>query len=225
MKKLLITSMIILLAFTSLLPYKAQGKEITQSNVEILIPEKVLKNVPDEIRAMLSGKTISKEQYELYIELLESESKLTIDPEQQGSLITPLASKINPSNCQYDLGSNYCFRIDPANSSTKEPYHVHIYQKKVHYYCMRLDNFKPCDANKNKVEKFNDLPDSVKEGVMGNKKVQERVKVYNPNAQKWSDSIPFIKTLAISVIVVALVVTPIPGDEYVAWAYFLRAIA
>gem|GEM_PF-5825152 len=42
--------------------------------------------------------------------------------------------------------------------------------------------------------------------------------------QKWSDNIPFIKTLAISAIIVALVVTPIQGDEYVAWAYFLRAI-
>ncbi|AHN24344.1 hypothetical protein T479_15485 [Lysinibacillus varians] len=51
------------------------------------------------------------------------------------------------------------------------------------------------------------------------------IKVYSPDAQKWSDNIPFIKTLAISAIVVALVVTPIPGDEYVAWAYFLRAIA
>ena len=90
---------------------------------------------------------------------------------------------------------------------------------------MRLDNFKPCDAGKNKVSKFDDLPTAVKEGVMGNKKVQERVKIYNPDAQKWSKSIPFIKTLAISVIVVALVVTPIPGDEYVAWACFLRAIA
>jgi len=90
---------------------------------------------------------------------------------------------------------------------------------------MRLDNFGPCDQKNNTVSTFDDLPKDVKIGVMGNAKVKERVKIYNPNAQNWADAIPFITTLAIGVIVVALVLTPIPADEYVAWAYFLKAIA
>lgn len=171
---------------------------------------------------MIMGKKITQEQYDLYLELVEKESNSTLpnSPEE----ITPFASNVNPKNCTYDLGSNYCFRIDPANSSTKEPYHVHIYKKQVHYYCMRLDNLKECDKSKNQVHKFDDLPEIVKIGVMENKKVQERVIAYNPSAPKWASNIPLIKTLAISVIVLALVATPIPGDEYIAWAYLLRAL-
>lgn len=223
MKKIIATLMILVLTISMLplSPNKVKAAEIETEKMDI--PQEVLNSLPEEIQSMLSGEKITKEQYELYLELIEKEKN---EGDNSSSVeITPFASNVNPANCQYDLGSNYCFRIDSQNSSTGEPYHIHIYKKKVHIYCMRLDNFKECDKNKNDVHKFDDLPNVVKEGVMAHKKVQERVKVYNPDAQKWSDSIPFIKSLAISVIVVALVVTPIPGDEYVAWAYFLRAIA
>ncbi|MGF9975918.1 hypothetical protein [Viridibacillus arvi] len=88
-----------------------------------------------------------------------------------------------------------------------------------------MNDLKECDKSKNQIHKFDDMPTSVKEGIVEHKKVQEKVLGYNPDAKKWANSIPFIKSLAISVIVVALVVTPIPGDEYIAWAYFLRAVA
>ncbi|MER2079775.1 hypothetical protein [Psychrobacillus psychrotolerans] len=222
MKKIFIITMMISLLFTGLFPLqsKVQAEEILSDRIEI--PEEVLNSVPAEIKVLLESKTITKKQYELFLELAEKESRPSNDIDNEG--ISPLASNVNPGNCQYDLGSSYCFRIDPANTSTKEPYHIHIYKKKVHQYCMRLDNFKECDASKNQVHKFDDLPTVVKEGIMKHNKVQERVKIYNPDASKWANAIPFIKTLAISVIVVALVVTPIPGDEYVAWAYFLKAI-
>lgn len=225
MKKVINLVLIVTLVFTLWIPQlNAQESEVE----EIPVPTEILDSLPRELKEILSGKTITKEQYELYLELKEKEKFESVNESQNDAPngnITIMASSVNPKNCTIDINKNYCFRIDAANSSTKEPYHIHIYQKQTHVYCMRLDNFQPCDQGNNTVDKFDDLPKEVKEGVMGNKKVQERVKVYNPEAQQWADSIPLIKTLAIALIVVALVFTPIPGDEYVAWAYFLRAIA
>jgi len=213
----------VLIVILSNFPHlNTNAAEIEPKSTTIDIPQDVLDVIPEEIKAMIEGKKITKEQYDLYLDLVEKESNPVL-PSTTGEFTT-FASNVNPKNCTFDLGSNYCFRIDPANSSTREPYHVHIYKKQVHYYCMRLDNLEECDKSKNQVHKFDDLPETVKVGVMGNKKVQERIIAYNPNAPKWADNIPFIKTLAISVIVIALVVTPIPGDEYVAWAYLLRAL-
>ena len=72
----------------------------------------------------------TKEQYELYLELIEKEKneEYTSSPIE----ITPLASNVNSQSCEYDLGSNYCFRIDKQNSSTVKPYHIHSYKKRVH---------------------------------------------------------------------------------------------
>ena len=72
----------------------------------------------------------TKEQYELYLELIEKEKneEYTSSPIE----ITSLASNVNSQSCEYDLGSNYCFRIDKQNSSTVKPYHIHSYKKKVH---------------------------------------------------------------------------------------------
>ncbi|MDW0109409.1 hypothetical protein [Sporosarcina aquimarina] len=222
MKKILISFLIVTILSTNIQYLNVQAASTDSKDETIEIPQDVLNSVPEEIKNMIEGKQITQEQYDLYLELVDKESNPVL-PNANGE-ITTYASNVNPKNCTYDLGSNYCFRIDPANSSTKEPYHVHIYKKQVHYYCMRLDNLKECDKSKNQIHKFDDLPDTVKKGVMGNKKVQERVIAYNPNAPKWASNIPLIKTLAISVIVVALVVTPIPGDEYIAWAYLLRAL-
>ncbi|MEK4405949.1 hypothetical protein MKZ26_16470 [Sporosarcina sp. FSL K6-6792] len=214
--------MVLIVLLSNFPPKNTKAAEIESKSTIIDIPQDVLDNIPEEIKAMIEGKKITKEQYDLYLELIEKESNPVLPSTTEE--ITPFASNVNPKNCTFDLGNTYCFRIDPANSSTKEPYHVHIYKKQVHYYCMRLDNLEECDKLKNQVHKYDDLPEAVKVGVMANKKVQERIIAYNPSAPKWANSIPFIKSLAISVIVIALVVTPIPGDEYVAWAYLLKAL-
>lgn len=224
MKKLTIIAMIIIFSVTSLFGQISTVR--AQDSGNIAIPQEILDMLPDELSEVLTNKTLTQDQYDLVVELMEKEAaEINDTPIADSGEFTTFASNVNPANCQFDVGVNYCFRIDPANSSTKEPYHVHIYEKKNHVYCFRLNDFRECDAGKNRIHKFDDLPTAVKDGVMANKKVQERVKIYNPEAQKWSDSIPGIKNLAIAAIVVLLVFTPIPGDEYVAWAYFLRAIA
>ncbi|MEC0240811.1 hypothetical protein P4H66_13225 [Paenibacillus dokdonensis] len=76
------------------------------------------------MREILSGKKITKEQYDLYLELVEKEkSEVSVD-ESTSTGVSIMASNVNPKNCTVDVGKNYCFRIDSANTSTGEPYHV-----------------------------------------------------------------------------------------------------
>ncbi|WP_035297068.1 hypothetical protein [Brevibacillus thermoruber] len=215
----------VLFVFMFHIVFPSSAVNAATNNQELMnIPEEVLKEIPLELQGIVKNKQITKKQYEAFLKLKEEESKNNENPKAIDQTRTTKASKVNPKNCQYDLTSNYCFRIDGPEYNGHW-YHVHIYKKQTHYYCFRLDTFQECDKNKNQIHSFDDLPSTVKEKIMENKKVQERVLKYNPDAQDWADSIPGIKNLAISVIVVLLVLTPIPGDEYVAWAYFLRAIA
>lgn len=124
MKKVLITLMIFIIFFSNFSLVNTKAAEINPNDkIMMNIPQEVLDNVPEEIKSILVGKEITKKQYDLYLELVEKESNPVL-PNTTGEFTT-LASSVNPKNCTYDLGSSYCFRIDPANSSTKEPYHIH----------------------------------------------------------------------------------------------------
>lgn len=63
---------------------------------KIEIPQQVLENVPAEIKDILEGKTITKEHYEAYLQLIEKENQIEIDNGDVTEGITPFASTVNP---------------------------------------------------------------------------------------------------------------------------------
>ena len=127
MKKILLLTLSLIFIFTVLVPNSSIKAQESQSN-NINIPEEVLNSLPEEIKDIVSGKQITQEQYDLYLNLLEKEKHQSIRIEGPDKGFSTMASSVNPKNCTVDIGKNYCFRIDPANTSTNEPYHIHIYE-------------------------------------------------------------------------------------------------
>lgn len=132
--------------------------------------------------------------------------------------VAEAASSINPKNCTKDISNGWCYRLD-APHFNGDVYHVHIYKKTVHYYCIRLDNLSECDKGKNKVHKFGDLPGYVQDKVMNDKSVQDRAKQYNKSAQSWADKIPKWALVSAAAVLVALASITVffPGDDVFAW--------
>jgi len=64
LKKIINLTVIVALVFTLWLPQlNVQASEVK----EIQIPTEILDSLPIELKDLLSGKTITKEQYELYL--------------------------------------------------------------------------------------------------------------------------------------------------------------
>lgn len=136
------------------------------------------------------------------------------------------ASSVNSKNCKKDINHSWCYRVDNPHFNG-DVYHVHIYKKAVHYYCIRLDNLNECDKGKNQVHKYESLPTSVQDAVMNDTKVKEHVKKYNKEAQGWANKIPKWALVSVAAVLVALASITIffPGDDAFAWAVLLRALA
>jgi len=136
------------------------------------------------------------------------------------------ASSVNSKNCNKDINHSWCYRVDNPHFNG-DVYHVHIYKKSVHYYCIRLDNLSECDKKKNKVHKYESLPTYVQDKVMNDSKVKEHVKKYNKNAQGWANKIPKWALVSAAAVLVALSAITVffPGDDVFAWGVLLRALA
>ena len=107
-----------------------------------------------------------------------------------------------------------------------KPYpHLHFYYKKKHTYCLRLDNFQPCDGtggNKNKV------PKHIKDRAMNHPKVKSIVKKFNPSIDSgWVKAIvkPLLIVGAAAVVVLATVnIFTGPIDDVAAWSALMAAL-
>ncbi|MGF7046188.1 hypothetical protein J2T13_000650 [Paenibacillus sp. DS2015] len=73
MKKLFVFVLTVVFAFTILVPQSRVQAQESQSG-EVQIPDEVLEALPEELREILTGRMITKEQYELYLELIEKEN-------------------------------------------------------------------------------------------------------------------------------------------------------
>lgn len=107
-----------------------------------------------------------------------------------------------------------------------KPYpHLHFYYKNSHIYCLRLDNFQPCDGtggNKNKVPKY------IKDKAMNHPKVKAVVKQFNPSIDSgWVRAI--VKPLlvlgsGILVVVATVNIFTGPIDDVAAWSALMAAL-
>ena len=118
--------------------------------------------------------------------------------------------------------SAYSIRLDPPHFSG-DVYHVHFYKKTDHLYCMRLDNLQICDEKKSDRDS---VPNWLMEECMNNKKVQDRIKAYNPTIERSSGVIKGLMVVGAGILVILATINIFtgPADDVGAWALFFSAL-
>lgn len=151
-------------------------------------------------------------------------------------LFTLLISTISPTlssaaSVKVKGPGSWEYRIDGPETGGKQYYHIHFYEKGTEKFCLRLDNMKPCDFNKNKkyYTKFDELPNKLIDHVTNNAEVKKALKKEkgSTTVNSWVNSIPQWALVSVATLTVFLATVTwfFPGDDLAAWAFFLRALA
>lgn len=134
------------------------------------------------------------------------------------------------SSTWYDgHNKSWRYRLDSPEPNGKDYWHIHFYESGTEKFCLRLDNMKPCDYNKNKkyYTDFEQLPNKLIAKVTNNSAVQKAIEKEKPKVNSWVDSIPKWALVSVAALAVFLATVTwfFPGDDIGAWALFLRAMA
>jgi len=139
---------------------------------------------------------------------------------------TSQINSVSAAGKVYNAGGGWTYRVDTPDNA-KPYHHIHFFKRGKSVFCLRLDNMKPCDKRTNDYSSFDKLPSKVKSHVTENGFVQKAVKKENPKTDSWVKKIPKWALVSVATLAVFLGTATFffPGDDAVAWAFFLRAIA
>ncbi|MCR0155783.1 hypothetical protein MKC74_06685 [[Clostridium] innocuum] len=123
----------------------------------------------------------------------------------------------------YSKGEWKVYLDSPDNA--KPYYHLHLYKKSKHVYCLRLDNMQPCDGTR---QNENKVPKSVKQTVMKHANVKKAVIYHKPVINnQWVKNILkplLIAGASIGVVLAAVNIFTGPIDDVAAWAALTAAM-